>query len=503
MRLNRRSLLRSALSFSATVALPLRYACAADNIRDDIPAVTLDGKQIVLQRGDLESLRRSIRGVLLLPRDDQYDRYRMLWNGMFDKHPALIVRVAGTADVVQAVQFARAHGLLTAVRCGGHSFSGKSACDGGLMIDMTLMNGVQVDAKARTVRIQGGALLGDMDRATQAFGLATTAGTVSHTGAAGLTLGGGYGRMSRKYRLACDNLIEAEVVTADGRVLRANEEQQTDLFWALRGGGGNFGVVTAFSYRLHEVGPMVYGGRLSYPFRDARAMLNFYSDFAHEAPDEVFGGGGLVMGPDGKPVFGLSYNYCGSPEDGERVLAPLRKFRKPLTDTCQATPYLSLQTSSDANWPHGRNYYMKSGFIRKIEPAVIDEVVGRYSDKPHPGVMTVFYQVGGAANRVPREATAYWERDTEFDVMIFAGWDAAAHAEVNGENIEKVREHWAGMEPHVNGTYLNSEGEATLDKVRRTFGDNYERLVAVKTKYDPGNQFRMNANIKPKGKVAS
>ena len=430
MNLKRRSFLQSALYLGAASMLPVRYV-RAGAVRDDLPAVTLEGKPIVLQRGDLEVLRRSLQGILLLPDDDQYDRYRMIWNGMFDKHPALIVRVAGTADVVQAVKFAGAHKLLTAIRCGGHSFSGKSTCDGGIMIDMTRMKDVQVDPKARTVRIEGGCLLGDMDRATQAHGLATTAGTVSHTGASGLTLGGGYGRMSRKYRLACDNLMEVELVTADGQLRRANEEEHPDLFWALRGGGGNFGVVTAFTYRLHEVGPIVYGGRLSYPFEQTRRVLNFFSDFAAEAPDEVFAGGMVSVGPDGKPAFGLAYNYCGKPEDGERVLAPLRKFQKPLTDTCKATSYLSLQTGSDANWPYGRNYYMKSGFIHKIEPAVIDEVVDRYSEHPRNGVMTVFYQVGGAANRVPRDATAYWERDAEFDIMIFAGWDAPAHAEMN------------------------------------------------------------------------
>ena len=496
MNLKRRSFLQSALGLGAASVLPLRYV-RADTIPDDIPAVSLAGKAIVLKRTDLQTLRRSFQGDMLLPGNDQYDHYRMIWNGMFNKHPALILRVAGVNDVVRAVEFARAYGLLTAVRCGGHSFSGKSTCEGGLMIDMTRMNGVHVNPTARTVHVAGGCLLSDMDRATQKFGLATTAGTVSHTGASGLTLGGGYGRMSRKYRLACDNLLSVELVSAGGKVLHASDEENPDLFWALRGGGGNFGVVTAFSYRLHQVGPMVYGGRLSYPFEQAREVLNFYAEFAAAAPDEVFGGGGIVLGPDGKPVFGLAYNYCGRPEDGERVLAPLRKFRKPLVDTCKATPYLTLQTSSDGNWPHGRNYYMKSGFIRRIEPAIIDEVVDRYSEHPRPGVMTVFYQVGGAANRVPRDATAYWERDAEFDVMIFSGWDNPAHADLHDGHVAAVREHWAGMEPHVVGTYLNSEGEATLDKVRRTFGDNYERLVKVKKQYDPGNLFRMNANIKP------
>ena len=256
-------------------------------------------------------------------------------------------------------------------------------------------------------------------------------------------------------------------------------------------------MVTSFKYRLHEVGPVVYGGSLIYPFSQAGAVLNFYSDFAHEAPDEVFGGGMVSVGPDGKPAFGLSYNYCGRPEEGERVLVPLRKFQKPLADTCAAQPYLTLQSAGDVRWPHGRNYYMKSGFIGKIEAAVIDEVLDRYAFRPHAMVRTVFYQVGGAANRVPRDATAYWQRDAEFDVMIFAGWDGPVSANQNNANIEKVREHWRGMSRHVDGTYLNSEANPTSIKVRRTFGGNYKRLVAVKTKYDPANLFRMNSNIRP------
>jgi len=497
--MQRRSFLQTAMTMAAAAAAPVRYVMAQTRKFTDRPARSVEGKEIMLKGSDLETLRSGFSGVLLVPSDADYERYRHIWNGMFDKHPALIARVANTADVIKAVQFAAAYQLLTSVRCGGHSFSGKSVNDGGLMIDMTLMKGVTVDRNARTVRIEGGVLLGDMDKATQAYGLATTAGTVSHTGASGLTLGGGYGRMSRKYQLACDNLESAELVTANGQVVTASEDEHPDLFWAVRGGGGNFGVSTAFTFFLHEVGPIVYGGRLAYEFKDARDVLTFYADYAANAPDEVFGGCGLVVGPDGAPSFGLSYNYCGTPEDGERALAPLRKFRKPIADTCQATPYLTLQTSSDVNWPHGRNYYMKSGFIRRIEPAVIEEVIGRYANNPRAQVRTTFYQVGGAANRVPRDATAYWERDAEFDVMIFAAWDGPPHGEVNAQNVEAVREHWKGMEPHVNGVYLNSEGEASIDKVRATFGDNYARLVKVKTAYDPGNLFRMNANIPPAG----
>lgn len=496
--MKRRTFIESAAAITTLSALPAGYIFARDNLPDGVSAVTLDGKEITLSPGDIKALDAGFKGALLLAGDKHYDTHRKIWNGMFDKHPALIARCANTADVARAVEFAGAFELLTSVRCGGHSFSGKSVCDRGLMIDLTLMKGVDVDQENRSVRVDGGVLLGEMDRETQKYALATTAGTVSHTGAGGLTLGGGYGRMSRKYKLACDNLLEVEVVTADGSVLTANDEENQDLFWAVRGGGGNFGVVTSFTFRLHEIGPVVYGGRMSFPFSQAREILNFYSEYAHDAPDEVFGGGGVAINANGEPSFGISYNYCGNPGDGEKALEPLRKFRKPLTDTCKAVPYLALQTSSDVNWPHGRNYYMKSGFIRKIETAVIDEVIERYTANPHRIVRTVFYQVGGAANRVARDATAYWQRDPEFDVMIFAGWDGPVSAQQNSENIEMVREHWYGMEPHVKGTYLNSEAEDNLDKVRRTYGDNYERLVQIKTKYDPANLFRMNSNIRPK-----
>ncbi len=439
--------------------------------------------------------RASLRGQLLTPGQDGYDSARKLWNGAFDRKPALIARCAGAADVTRAVKFARTHELLTAVRGGGHSLSGQSACDGGLMIDLSPMAGIRIDPIARTARVEPGVLLGQFDREAQAFGLATTAGTISHTGAAGLTLGGGFGRIGRKYGLACDNLAAVDVVTADGRFVKASAADNPDLFWGLRGGGGNFGVATSLEYRLHSVGPTLFGGALVYPFAGARALLRSFADFDAHAPDELYVDILLPTTPDQQRVVVFDVCYCGSLADGERVVAPLRGLGKPLHDGLGAAPYVELQRSGDAGNPHGRGYYVKSGYLHGIPSEVIDVTVDYLEGSPLDTSVIAFAHVGGAISRVRPAATAYWHRAATRDVVVIGFWDEHSGA---ARSTQWVRGVWGRLEPLTTGFYVNTGiADDTQHRIHAAYGDNYPRLAALKKRYDPANLFRLNANIKP------
>ncbi len=490
--MKRRTFCVSTLSMTAVALMPMRRLFAAN---PDVPAVSGTGKQIVLAGRDVDDFRASLRGRLLTAGEEGYDQARRIWNGSFDRKPALIARCAGAADVIQAVNFARAHDLLVAVRGGGHSLSGQSVCDGGLMIDLSPMRGVRVDPIARRARAEPGVLLGELDRETQAFGLATPAGTVSHTGIAGLTLGGGYGRIARKHGLSCDNLVAADVVTADGRLVHASDKENADLLWGLRGGGGNFGIVTSFEYRLHAVDPMMYGGAILYPADAARDVLRFFAGYAPEAPDEMYTDAALVTGPDGSRLLALDTCYCGPLATAEKVFAPLRQIRRPLQDTAGPTPYVKLQASGDANTPHGLKIYEKSGFIRRIEPTLIDELMDRLASSKLRTVQAIFVQQGGAIARVKPNATASWHRDPQHSLLLQAIWEDPAQA---GSAMEWGRSTWRAVESHTDGFYVNTVSEDDPQaRVRSTYGDNYPRLVALKKKYDPSNLFRRNANIDP------
>lgn len=471
-------------------------AAAAARVSDNIAAISGTGKQIVLTRSSIDDLRASLRGAVLLPGDDGYDRARRIWNGAFDRRPALIARCAGAADVIQTVNFGRAHDLLVAVRGGGHSFSGQSVCEGGLVIDLSAMKSVRADPFGKTARVEPGVLLNEFDREVQAFGLATTAGTISHTGVAGLTLGGGYGRLCRKYGLACDNLRSVDVVTASGQLLRASAGENRDLFWGVRGGGGNFGVVTSFEYLLHAVGPTMLGGVLMFPLAQARDVLEFFAGFASSAPDELNTDVLLTTLPDGQRVVLIDVCWCGSVESGERALKPLREFRKTLQDTIAPTPYVLLQNSGDADYPIGRRYYFKSGFVGHIERALIGEMVGRFESSPLSSLNVVFVHHGGAVARVPRDATAFWHRDAGHSVILESSWDNPLDAD---KNTEWVRSAWRVLEPFTDGFYVNElSPDETERRIRANYGGNYDRLVDVKVKYDPANLFHMNANVNPR-----
>jgi FAD/FMN-containing dehydrogenase len=445
-----------------------------------LPAITTTGEHIVLGEAAVKQLQTNLRGELLLPNNDRYEETRKVWNGMVDKRPALIARCTGMADVLTAVTFARDHNLLVSVRGGGHSVAGKA---------------VQADPGTRTARVEGGALLGDLDRATQAFGLATTAGVVTHTGVAGLTLGGGVGRLAHKYGLACDNLLSVDLVTVEGRVLKASATENADLFWGVRGGGGNFGIVATFEFRLHPVGPRILGGTVFYPLAKARLALKFYYEYSHTAPDEVSTDAFLLTLPNGEQAFAIDACYIGPLEQGERVLQPLRKFGPPLVDQIGPIAYLDLQASGDAFFPPGLHYYYKSHFMKEIRDEAIEALVAHFATVPSPRSLVIFQQYGGAVSRVGQADTAFGHREAQYNFIPASAWTDPTESE---QHLNWVREAWDLMRPFATGgVYVNNLAEEGEDQVRAAYGPHYERLVGLKNKYDPTNFFCLNANIKP------
>ncbi|HVP34683.1 MAG TPA: FAD-binding oxidoreductase [Steroidobacteraceae bacterium] len=493
--MKRRTVIASGLAALTAYSIPGRRLLAAGPA--EVPAVGLDGKALALKSGDIDDLRASVRGEVLTADQSGWDTARRLWNPVFDKKPALIVRCVGAADARRAVQFAAGHRLLTAVRGGGHSLSGQSACDGGIMIDLSLMRSVEVDPIAKTARVEGGALLGQLDRESLAFNLATPVGTVADTGVAGLTLGGGVGRIGRRYGLTCDNLIGAEVVTADGNWVRVSDSENADLLWALRGGGGNFGVVTTFRFRLHEVNPVMYGGALTFPLEGGRQLLRGVADFVASAPDELYVDAALGTAPQGVRWLELDICYCGPPTKGEQLVAPLRKLGKPLKDEVAVAPYQKLQGSADLRGVSPLGFYGKGGLVYGgITPALIDNMVAAVETAPSEGVLIWTQHQGGAIGRVAPHATAYFNRGASHNIGVANLWKMPA--EDAARNTDWVRKVWAQIEPLTQGQYVNLAATDDRDaRVHAAYGDNYPRLATLKKRYDPNNLFRLNANIKP------
>jgi hypothetical protein len=449
----------------------------------------------MIPQSTIQKFRESFRGQLLWPGEPGYDPTRAIPNAMIDRRPALIARCAGAADVIACVRFAREHDLPLAVRGGGHSVAGKSVCEGGLMVDLSAMKGIRVDPARRTVRAETGLKLGEFDRETQAFGLATTLGVVSATGIAGLTLGGGWGHLHAKYGLALDNVISADVVTADGRLLTANASENPDLFWGIRGGSGNFGIVTSLEYRLHEVGPIV-GGAIFYPAAKAKEVMHFWREFAAESPDELVTQGGSFNLPDGVPVFAIAACYCGQVSEGEKVLQPLRSFGSPIADAFGVMSYVQLQSMFDPFFPPGRLTYVKSNFIPTLSDQAIDALVRCVDKSPSPYSFAPFMEHWhGAATRVAPTETAFPHRQYSYNFFAWSNWVSPSESE---KNIQWTRECWEALRPFLAadsyGNYLADEGEAVA---RAAYGPNYDRLVSLKNKYDPTNFFRLNHNIKP------
>jgi len=496
--MHRRAFCASAVATLGATALPFgRVFAAATSTAAEISAVTGDGRQIVLSRSDIDDFRSSLRGQLLLPDAAGYDDARKIWNGMFDRRPALIARCAGAADVVQSVNFARARQLLVAVRGGGHSMSGQSVCDNGLMIDLAPMRSVRVDPAGKSARIEPGVLLGELDRESLAFGLATTTGTVSHTGAGGLTLGGGFGRLARRFGTSCDNVTTVDIVTADGRLLRASANENPDLYWAVRGGGGNFGVVTSFEYRLHPFDGQVYGGHLVYPFAQARKVLRGFADAWEQAPDELWVEPVLAVSPTGDKLAILDVCYSGPNQSAERTLAPYRKLGKPFSDELGPMSYTQLQTKDDERARIGRRYYTKSGIVTQLDSDLIDVIIDTFAGATVRAPRIALPAHGGAMGRVAQDATALWHRDARHSVILQVSGDDSSE---DKQNIEWVRSRWPAMEAFTVGFYSNTNlADVAEDRAMRgAYGGNYERLVAIKSKYDPVNLFRLNANIRPR-----
>jgi FAD/FMN-containing dehydrogenase len=463
----------------------------------DLSMTTTTGSHIVIEGTTVETFKTSLRGELLRPGDTDYDEARKVWNGMIDKRPGLIARCTGVADVISAVDFARTHQLLVSVRGGGHNIPGNAVCNGGLMIDLACMRSVRVDPVRRTARAEGGVTWGEFDHETQAFGLATTGGSVSDTGIAGLSLGGGLGWLAGKCGLSCDNLLSADVVTAGGKVLVASANEHADLFWGLRGGGGNFGIVTSFEYQLHPVGP-VLAGMVLHPFAKAKEALAYYRDFAKAIPDEVNTMGGLLTSPDGDLMAVIAVCYNGSLDAGERVLRPLREFGPPVADQIRPMAYREVQTQLDAAAVRGRRYYIKSSFMRSISDDAIDALIDRFANVPSPHTLVFFQQLGNAANRVGVQDTAFSHRDALCEWGCLSSWVDPAE---DGRNIGWTRALAEAMQPFSSGgayiTQLGVEAEEGADRIKDAYGPNYERLAALKNKYDPTNLFRHNQNIRP------
>ena len=492
--MKRRTFCATGLAALTTASMPLRRAVAGTDA--DIAAVGLDGKALTLKAAEVEDLRVGLRGELITADQPAYESARRLWNPAFDRKPALIVRCAGAADVRRAVQFAASRRLLTAVRGGGHSVSGQSGCDGGLVVDVSPMRAIEVDPIARMARVESGALLGQLDREAMAFGLATPVGTVADTGVAGLTLGGGVGRIGRKFGLTCDNLMAAELVTADGSWLRVNATEHPDLLWALRGGGGNYGVLTSFTFRLHEITPMMYGGNLSYPLTGARALLRDVADISATAPDDLYIDVAMGTGAAGARWLGLNVCYCGPARDAEKVVGPLRKLGKPLGDDLAPVPYTKLQGSRDLRGISPLGAYGKGGLVYGITATLIDTMVGFTESAPSDGAMMWMQHQGGAISRVAPKDTAYFNRGASHNVGVFTSWKMPPGD--TARELEWVRSAWAKIEPQTLGQYVNLA--ATDDREARihaAYGDNYARLAELKKRYDPTNLFRLNANIKP------
>jgi len=461
----------------------------------DLRVVTTDGGDTILESAVVQKFADGLRGRLVQSGDGGYDQARTVWNGMIHRRPALNARCAGPADIIASVHFARDHGLLVSVKGGGHNITGNAVCEGALMIDLSPMKGVRVDPAGRTARAEAGLTWGEYNRETQAFGLASTGGVVSTTGIAGLTLGGGLGWLMGKHGLSCDNLISADLVTADGALVTASAERNSDLFWGLRGGGGNFGVVTSFEYQLHPVGP-VLAGMVIHPMARAKEMLRFYRDFCRGCPDEMLAAAALMTSHEGEPVAVIIASYIGDLADGERAMAPLRKFGTPLADTIAPTSYVQLNTLFDAAVPYGGvQRYWKSSFLDELGDQLLDIMVARAAKMLSPMSMVLFFHMHGAAARVDRDATAFGLRRDQWDYDAISQWNDPAET---AGHIQWTRDYWTAVEPFASGeVYVNHLDAEEATRIRAAYSGNYERLVALKNKYDPANLFRMNQNIRP------
>jgi FAD/FMN-containing dehydrogenase len=454
---------------------------------------------------ELKRLKSALHGYLVQPKDKEYEEARKVWNGMIDRHPSFIIRCTDESDVVQSIRFVREHNMLAAVRGGGHNVAGFGTCDGGVVIDLSMMKGIEINAASHTATAQPGLTWGEFDKATQASGLATTGGLVSTTGIGGFTLGGGVGWLMRKYGLTIDNLLSADLVTADGRLMSASASVNPELFWGLRGGGGNFGIVTSFRYRLHVLGPLVYGGVLFYPLSQADDVLHFYRDWAPELPDEITTMAIFMTAPpepfipaglQGTPMLAITLCHVGTIEQGKSLLQPLREFETPAVEMLGEMPYTMWQSNQDASAPWGIQSYWKTEFMADLSDQAIYTLVDHFSRVPSPLTNIHIHHLEGAVGRINENATAFAHRDARYIINYVGLWQEPAETD---RNITWVRGAWQAIRPYSTGAvYVNFLGDEGDEPVRAAYGaEKYERLVELKKKYDPTNVFHLNQNIRP------
>ncbi len=467
---------------------------ALTEVTSNINAVTGDGKPVVLEKAALQELKDSLRGDMLFTGSEAYEKARKVLNKSIDKYPAFVVQPSGVADIQNAVTFARERNLLVAVKCGGHSFSGKSTCDGGMQIDLSQMRGVRVDPRSRTAYVEGGSYLGDMDHETMAQGLVTTAGTVSHTGVGGLTLGGGFGRVARRFGLALDNVKAVDIVTADGTLRHASADENPDLYWAVRGGGGNFGIVTSFEFALHPMQREIIGGEVIWPLSAARDVMRFYGDYCETMPDDLYLDLIMIAPPgNADAIILLHACYSGPAERADRLLGPIAGFGTPIANSIKPMDYVAIQSAWDNSDPRNGGDYLKSGFTREITDDLVDALVDGF--EPHPDRTTqVFYQCsGGAISRVTDDATAFAHRYASHSVFTVVSWEPDV---ARDPHVRYIRNFWNSVEPHTRGFYTNEVADEAQRVVNNNYFGNFDRLLRIKDEYDPTNLFRLNANIR-------
>ena len=501
--MNRRHFLGTTLSAAVAASIPTAANAGGilnllSTISSGLVARTAEGEEVTIEKAALEELKGSLRGNLLLADSEGYDKARRVLNPSIDKFPALIVQPSGAADVSSAVTFANENDLLVAVKCGGHSFSGKSTCDGGMQIDLSLMRGARVDRGAKRAYVAGGSLLGDLDHECMAQGLVTTAGTVSHTGVGGLSLGGGFGRLARKHGLTLDNISSVDIVTADGTLRHASAEENADLFWGVRGGGGNFGVVTNFEFSLHEMDRTVIAGEVIFPIDRFRELMSFYADYSLGAPDELSLDLIAAAPPAGEPGVAMIHAvWSGDHNKADDVLAPLAKLNNPIANTIGPRDYVAIQKAWDNSDPRHGGDYLKSGFVADITPGQMDAIADGFEGHPDRATNFFYQQSGGAINRVADDATAFPNRGMANSPAVIVSWAEGADP---APHVDYIRSYWSTIEKFTDGFYTNVGELETQESINKNYRGNYKRLVQLKDRYDPGNLFRLNANVRPSGK---
>ena len=497
--MDRRRFLQSSLAASVAAALPTAQALAAlqalMQVSGDVRAVTGERNEVSLERAAVQELADSLRGNLLLPGNPGYEEARRVLNQSIDRHPALIVQPTGVADIQNAVTFAKERQLLLAVKCGGHSYGGKSTCDGGMQIDLSLFRHARVDPQSRTAYVAGGSLLAALDHEAMAHGLVAPAGTVSHTGVGGLSTAGGFGRISRRFGLTLDNIKGVDIVTADGRLLRASADENPDLFWGVRGGGGNFGIVTSFEYALHPMQRQVIGGEVVFPMDRARDLIHFYADFSVQAPDDLYIDFYVNATASGEGSgAGFHVCYSGPEKDAEKVLAPVRKLGEPAFTNLGPIDYVALQRSWDYSDFRNIGEYLKGGFVNEYPGTMLDAAAAGFETSPDRNTMLYFQQSGGAIGRVAVDATAFPHRKAQSNMMILVSWPLEADGSAH---VDYLRDYWSTIEPRTDGYYTVDVSNQAQQHVNQNYQGNFPRLVEIKKKYDPDNLFRLNANIAP------